>query len=404
MQNKERIYVLQDVEVEGLSLDLTDLDTSKIYYYTVRAFDGTHYSPESDIEKVESLIAPTLKEAYMMENNSLYVNWDEVPNAGYYELQSFVNHTSEAEEEYTISNEKFDRISVGSEYSIYAPFADLPLEEELKDLADQAGWISSGAVRIDGAYGLDGYGYENYRKPIYLESPELDLSNNGGQFTINVDLLGVGGTRALARVLHVEGLKMVVDDKFEINDLTEEWKNYTIDLKNGTNKSYVEICCYGPSYMYMDNLKITQKLNVGDNILVPFVAGRIQNSCDTTITIPETAMKDIITYKVRSVKEVWDEYGYSLDHYVYSEFSTDSFDCKTTTSIKNVSENNDVRIITNGNQISIDNKNSENVAIYNTCGTLIYQNNTGNKHIVTNMLGKGIYLVKVGNKTIKMSI
>lgn len=107
---------------------------------------------------------------------------------------SYINHTATANEEYIISNEKFDRIQVGKEYNKYVPFADLPIEEELKDLADQPGWISSGAVRIDGAYGLDGSGYANYGSLIYLESPELDLSNNKGNFTINVDLLGIEGT------------------------------------------------------------------------------------------------------------------------------------------------------------------------------------------------------------------
>ena len=401
LNDKQIQYVLEDKEVEGLSMKVEGLDTSVTYYYTVRAFDGKHYSPESEPQKVEGLIDPILEEAYVNDSNALCINWQEVPNASYYELLSFINHTADAAEVYTLSNELFDRINVGAEYTIYAPFADLPLEEELKDLADQPGWISSGAVRIDGAYGLDGYGYENYRKPVYLESPELDLSNNNGNFTINVDLLGVDQTRAVARVLHIEGNRMVVDDKFELNDLTEEWKNYTINLKNGTAKSYVEVCCYGPSYMYIDNLKISQNLNTGDELNVPFTATTIKDTTAATINVPESYYHDALTYQVRAVKEVWDEYGFSCDYIIYSNFATGSYDFKTITAIEDVVEAKPV-VKNNNGQLTITNNNGEAVAIYNVGGMLVYQNVTGNKNISVNLPSKGTYIVKVGNKTVKV--
>lgn len=86
-----RDYIHQDIETTELSHKFDGLDTNNnIYYYVVKACEGTIISLESAEVKVEALLEPQLNEAVQTNTAEFKVSWLPVANALYYEVSAHV--------------------------------------------------------------------------------------------------------------------------------------------------------------------------------------------------------------------------------------------------------------------------------------------------------------------------
>lgn len=97
------------------------------------------------------------------------------------------------------------------------------------------------------------------------------------------------------RIGHIEGNKWIVDDRIDVTDLTENWKPYTLTLHNGTAASSIDICCKGPSFMFIDNVKVTQDLKAGEEATIPVYDTKVGEGTGTLLTVPSfTGGDDIV--------------------------------------------------------------------------------------------------------------
>ena len=403
-KNKNRTYVLENVPTTQCSLAFNTLNTNEnIYYYVVRATDGTHYSPESKAIKVEALLVPQNIAATGKGNNQFNVTWDAVPNAQYYEIYGQARHTATKDETVTILSENFDAITGFDKYTELAPFGDLPKQEVIDTLTVQPGWKGTYPVRINGAYGIDGFAYDNYHAQVYLETPIMNLSNNNGTVNLSIDLMGIDNTTAVVRIGHLEGNKWIVDDRIDVTDLTADWKPYNFTLKNGTAASSIDICCKGPSYMYIDNVKVTQELKAGDVATIPVFDAPVKEGTDTLLTVPTFTGLDPIECKVRAVKEVWDEYHFSCDYIVYSPYSSFADYTPETTGINKPTLSNGARAWIENGILRIVNPAAEAVTVFTTDGRQLFADHSASHDLSITLPAHGLFIVKVGQHTVKVA-
>lgn len=232
--DNERNYIHQDVETTELSHEFTGLDTNNnIYYYVVKACEGTIVSLESAEVKVEALLQPQLDEAVQTNTAEFKVSWEAVANALYYEVSAYV--------------------------------------------AD--------------AQSADG------------EEPK------------------------------------------------------------------------------------------------PFFREKVENATSVIITIPEEAYDRQIGYKVRAVKEVWNEEGTQCEYFVYSPYAEGTF-VHSATAIEGIGSNGSAITMT-ADGLSIANPDNKPVKVYDASGVLVYSSK-GNPTENITLNGHGLYIVKIGDQVFKL--
>ena len=188
-----------------------------------------------------------------------------------------------------------------------------------------------------------------------------------------------------------------------MTDLTTDWKPYNFTLKNGTAASSIDICCKGPSYMYIDNVKVTQELKAGDVATIPVFDAPVKEGTDTLLTVPTFTGLDPIECKVRAVKEVWDEYHFSCDYIVYSPYSSFADYAPETTGISKPTLSNGARAWIENGTLRIVNPAAEAVTVFTTDGRQLFADHSASHDLSVTLPAHGLFIVKVGQHTVKVA-
>ena len=413
-------YLFENKPVTTNKFHVTGATSGQTYFYNVAATKDNYTSIPSDKMFVYNLEAPVLKDVTNLDRNKYTAEWSTVPSAERYNYIAYYDRKADKTGEFVVTNEDFTGVkdadgnltgwtkedpNPGSYDSYYIP--------ELK----QAGWKGTQYAPYTDYICLDGWQYYHNHQDAGLISPEMDMSKDGGKFTVNVKLAGASTIAIDENNNEFTAYTQAAFALFNYNETTcdyeqaeliypegypkavnGDWKNFTINFTKGSKKSIIGIyAVYADEHLYLDDLKITQKYQAGESLNDPFIFRRWLQEPKVDITIPAFVGKSDVSHRVTAFKTNSDRNV--KKQYVESKFS-ELKKVGTANGISNIGLSKAVAKM-EGNNVYVNNINGENVQIYTLDGQLVY-NNKGEKNIRVALTQHGAYIVKVGNKTIKL--
>lgn len=413
-------YLFENKPVTTNKFHVTGATSGQTYFYNVAATKDNYTSIPSDKMFVYNLEAPVLKDVTNLDRNKYTAEWSTVPSAERYNYIAYYDRKADKTGEFVVTNEDFTGVkdadgnltgwtkedpNPGSYDSYYIP--------ELK----QAGWKGTQYAPYTDYICLDGWQYYHNHQDAGLISPEMDMSKDGGKFTVNVKLAGASTIAIDENNNEFTAYTQAAFALFNYNETTcdyeqaeliypegypkavnGDWKNFTINFTKGSKKSIIGIyAVYADEHLYLDDLKITQKYQAGESLNDPFIFRRWLQEPKVDITIPAFVGKSDVSHRVTAFKT-------NSDRNVSKQYAESKFSelkkVGTANGISNIGLSKAV-VKMEGNNVYVNNINGENVQIYTLDGQLVY-NNKGEKNIRVALTQHGAYIVKVGNKTIKL--
>ena len=413
-------YLFENKPVTTNKFHVTGATSGQTYFYNVAATKDNYTSIPSDKMFVYNLEAPVLKDVTNLDRNKYTAEWSTVPSAERYNYIAYYDRKADKTGEFVVTNEDFTGVkdadgnltgwtkedpNPGSYDSYYIP--------ELK----QAGWKGTQYAPYTDYICLDGWQYYHNHQDAGLISPEMDMSKDGGKFTVNVKLAGASTIAIDENKNEFTAYTQAAFALFNYNETTcdyeqaeliypegypkavnGDWKNFTINFTKGSKKSIIGIyAVYADEHLYLDDLKITQKYQAGESLNDPFIFRRWLQEPKVDITIPAFVGKSDVSHRVTAFKT-------NSDRNVKKQYAESKFSelkkVGTANGISNIGLSKAV-VKMEGNNVYVNNINGENVQIYTLDGQLVY-NNKGEKNIRVALTQHGAYIVKVGNKTIKL--
>lgn len=413
-------YLFENKPVTTNKFHVTGATSGQTYFYNVAATKDNYTSIPSDKMFVYNLEAPVLKDVTNLDRNKYTAEWSTVPSAERYNYIAYYDRKADKTGDFVVTNEDFTGVkdadgnltgwtkedpNPGSYDSYYIP--------EMK----QAGWKGTQYAPYTDYICLDGWQYYHNHQDAGLISPEMDMSKDGGKFTVNVKLAGASTIAIDENNNEFTAYTQAAFALFNYNETTcdyeqaeliypegypkavnGDWKNFTINFTKGSKKSIIGIyAVYADEHLYLDDLKITQKYQAGESLNDPFIFRRWLQEPKVDITIPAFVGKSDVSHRVTAFKTNSDRNV--SKRYVESKFS-ELKKVGTANGISNIGLSKAV-VKMEGNNVYVNNINGENVQIYTLDGQLVY-NNKGEKNIRVALTQHGAYIVKVGNKTIKL--
>ena len=413
-------YLFENKPVTTNKFHVTGATSGQTYFYNVAATKDNYTSIPSDKMFVYNLEAPVLKDVTNLDRNKYTAEWSTVPSAERYNYIAYYDRKADKTGEFVVTNEDFTGVkdadgnltgwtkedpNPGSYDAYYIP--------ELK----QAGWKGTQYAPYTDYICLDGWQYYHNHQDAGLISPEMDMSKDGGKFTVNVKLAGASTIAIDENNNEFTAYTQAAFALFNYNETTcdyeqaeliypegypkavnGDWKNFTINFTKGSKRSIIGIyAVYADEHLYLDDLKITQKYQAGESLNDPFIFRRWLQEPKVDITIPAFVGKSDVSHRVTAFKT-------NSDRNVKKQYAESKFSelkkVGTANGISNIGLSKAV-VKMEGNNVYVNNINGENVQIYTLDGQLVY-NNKGEKNIRVALTQHGAYIVKVGNKTIKL--
>lgn len=406
-----------DVPATANELSLTGLDINTTYLFTVRAVQGDKVSMASDSYCVFDLLAPTLNpvEAGTEPVGSYLASWTEVPTAERYMYWAYDKRVAAESGTFTVTDENFSNITLpnGDEpsYTLDNHEFDVYGDGFLKGLS-QGGWKGYNYMPYaDGVVCVDAYHYLYNHENACIISPELDLSKNGGEFTVNLKLMGEYASFWDSDNVQHDGVVQCAVALFNYNEETGEFEQealiypgevqddsfqeFTARFSDGTSRSKVGI--FGvryPGNLWISSVKIEQDYQAGESLLEPYyVADYVEG---TSVTVPFTKAQEGLElyHKVSAVKT-------SSVPELYSGVKESAFSAleKVDVVVDGI-RNVDVagsNLMLDGNRLTI--AGNAAVEVYGLNGTLVGKSSANGS---IELPARGVYVVKTAGKAVKV--
>lgn len=338
----DRFYLIEDKEVTGTSYTVSNVESGEVYFYNVKAVKGSKVSYESNEHCVYDLERPVLNDAEIIGGYGYKASWNEVPQADVYNYWAFQKQVADKDGEFVVTDEEFinvrdldgqltgwiknDPDDEGLSYPEFYPM-------EMK----QPGWRGTHCAPYTDYIAIDGWWYEWVGEDAGFVSPELDLSKDGGKFTLSADL---SGNTCLWPLINEDGTdwkrdpwgEVIFEERVtqacvalfawddELGDykqvelvyipksqgmVTTDWKNFSFNLTKGTARSKVGIYAIrGLDMVFIDNLRITQNYKKGESLMSPFKYDRFHGmkeadkATEIEVTIPAFASGNEVYHMV----------------------------------------------------------------------------------------------------------
>ena len=415
-------YLYQDEPVMGTEWTVTEAVSGQTYYYTVRAIKGEHVSLESIPVEINDLEAPEMFAASEIDEDGCYVaSWNDVPSAVVYNYRAYADRVAAEDGAMVLTDESLEGLSEsdGSEVTRSIENPDYMIYDEYYIEGNQGGWKLRNGAPCVGYVVLDAWHYINGNGDAALLSPELDLSKNGGEVKLNVSLWGEltegygwDGNEyefqtecAVALFTWDEELGDYNQTDLQyISDVEEAWNNYEVTIKGCTDRSIIGLFAVrAEGNLYIDNLKLTQEYKAGEIFRDPFFAKMLSVDTEAEVTIPARCAGSEIWHHVAAGKVSYESDGYNTTMHVLESKYSELVKVGTapTVSVENVALVNATARVANG-VLRIANPAAETVNVYDLAGKLVYTNANGSQQLDVVLPANGVYMVKVGNKTIKV--
>lgn len=445
--NKEYSYLCQDLIIDGgetSSYDITGAISGQKYFYTVKSYkgikgqEGYYESVAQNDPMVVNILMPTTMHPVTDFSPSKYTaSWDAIPGAEVYNYWVRYEHKAQSDGEFVVTDDNFDGVVDGDgfatgwtkenpdQYSYSTVYFTNRLGADGKyHKVAQAGWKGLNCAPYTDYIAIDAWQYLVAGSDAGYLSPELDLSKDNGRFTISMDCAG-----CLYQYIdeetgdYISGYPRVAVAVFNYNDEINNWQqvalqyyqNVKFDWKKasftfdcGSERTIVGIyAVYAPEWLFIDNLKLVQNYKKDDVLLDPCIFERY---------VPETSLE------VTPPTHFWDCKLYHQVCGVKSEIVEDSpmgdiaFLESPMTPLQMVegsddwiagiesvpSFNNATVQIIGDNTLQVLNPEGLPVDVYDIYGRSVYSDNSGKKALTVG-LANGMYIVKVGTRSVKLT-
>lgn len=185
-------------------------------------------------------------------------NWKAVPGASVYQVTTYEPITVTRPGTYAVLEEGFNYVELGNFIEPYFP-DETYINLADYDMTDTPDWQGYWPVFARGMVGG------------IIYSPYIDLTNDGGKFTVNLTVAGYAG--AMVK-LKATGTKEEVKDLY----LTQNGSNeFSVEFTCGSHDTYLTFTDYGVTndpngdyadkWDFLDDIQVVQNLNAGDTFL-----------------------------------------------------------------------------------------------------------------------------------------
>ena len=369
-------------------------DDGYIYYFSVVAVrkDGEITKASKEIPALPILERPTAKPATRVTSNSFVANWEGVEYANTYQVNVYRKHTAKADEAYTLADTDCD---------VFSSTGTIENPERLSgafvfgSASGAFDWYISMAAAIDGGIGMDNI-YSDIMGNSYMYSQMYDLTGSNGKATFEFTLASPDATTAvvsIAKLLDNNRLQPI--ESFDI-EVTKEMTKHTVEFTKGTDYCCVLVEMRNGSFLIFDDFKLTMDLQAEKSIEIGITNALLQDPNATSAEFTRIDFNnDRISYDVLAAM-VYP----TLSSPLVSELSN-RIEVEDISSVENT-ENVSASAYVEGGVLYVENPNAEKVEVYNLSGVRIFADNSGAYKVNTNLDANGVYIVRVGDKAIKV--
>ena len=274
-----------------------------------------------------------------------------------------------------------------------------PFYDELNEITSIPGWqCEYFNVRVVvGMFGLDN-SYKAYGEDVSLTSPALDLSGDGGKFTVRLDVYGNKD----------DVVSITSGDKTLTHTLAEEGEqSFSVEFDNGTAASTVRIEFDGDGaskLLFFDDIYIQQSVHAGDTVRENVGTYRTDTpDARYQFTGLDASEGDTFVYTVAA-------WSYSLDEdgvWGPDVFSETSSPCRVTigdtSGISDVDDDGTL-IEVSGKTLVVTVAEASVAEVYNVSGSLVGRYDVA-QGVNTVVVGaEGIFIVRVADKVARVAL
>lgn len=343
--------------------------------------------------------APLAQAATNVASYGFTANWQSVPQATAYAVYTILTHTAQADNEpFNLFKSDFSAVKVGTIDSPWDYSRLGGIRVFLDDLAPRCDWIAFAPMAAQGMFGISNM-FLDYNVPGTIYSPILDLSHDGGKSTLRFNVLGRNVTKLRICVLK-DRADGKADELFKTEcPVTTDLAEQVITLEKGEKDTYVEISiAEGTGYVLFDDLQLSQNLNKGESTELKY---KYDETSDTSrrIDTPDYSAGDVYAYTVQAFR-------LDSSSKIIEEATSDRSEpqeVKRNDAVESITAGNDgATVATTADGIRITLAEAAPVAVYSLDGRLLHQDNTAATEHNVALGNHGIFLVRIGAKTIKV--
>ena len=414
------------LKTETNSIHITGAEDGVDYMFKVTAYKGDKMSFPSlpafvfDITDPEFINTPEVVKDEETGRYMITSEWNDVPSAERYNYALMHKRPAYNDGVFAVVDEDFtgiqDADGLTTEWTIDNPFYSCYGFLPLKPLK-QAGWVGTSFMPFKDFVCLDGWQHVVDKADAYIASPELDLSKDNGNIHVSMKLFGrigswvePGGavehkdlqTKAAVSLYNYDEKtgEYVQAEYVPIEDVTTAWNTFDVDLTKGSEHSFLVIeAIEGPEHLYIDDLLVTQNYKKGEYLIEPCVYEYWYEYSIIDVELPENSQGLDLVEKVSAQKMNPMTGVAARSAYTSREIGKVG---EIPAGIQDAAIAKAIVSYENG-QLTIKNVNGEAVNVYSIDGKLVYSNNSGAANIAIS-LNNGVYMVKVGEKTVKVSL
>lgn len=343
--------------------------------------------------------APLAQAATNVSDTQFTANWQSVPQATAYAVYTILTHTAQADNEpFNLFKSDFSAVKVGTIDSPWDYSRLGGIRVFLDDLAPRCDWIAFAPMAAQGMFGVSNM-FLDYNVPGTIYSPILDLGHDGGKSTLRFNVLGRNVTKLKICVLK-DKADGKADELFKTEcPVTTDLAEQVITLEKGEKDTYVEISiAEGTGYVLFDDLQLSQNLNKGESTELKY---KYDETSDTSrrIDTPDYSAGDVYAYTVQAFR-------LDSSSNIIEEATSDRSEpqeVKRNDAVESITAGNDgATVATTADGIRITLAEAAPVAVYSLDGRLLHQDNTAATEHNVALGNHGIFLVRIGAKTIKV--
>ena len=420
-------YLRKDFEVSDTTYTVDDAASGDIYYYIVSSKKNGKLSIPSVETQVKDVAEPDVKVVSDGISEGVYkAQWKNVPGAERYNYLAYFKHAAQEDGTLDVASLKLD----GMEYN-NGGFVDFSVKNSdtqtydrgyLSDGIGQAGWTVTHYAIYKDALTLDGYWTTMNGSDAGLISPELDLSKDGGKFS--VDLTACAEYTEAYDAYAQCGVALFNYDAEKDDYVQSElvyaggktidgsWRDYTCDFTTGTNRSIIGVyAVWAPCNLYLNHVGVKQNYKAGEFFYDPFhyenwLAQTDNEKTELEVNVPYRACEHEIFHRAQSVRVGEEGSEYSSTSFLTSAFSPlqSVGYAEIPASVNSANAGVAGAIVRlESNNIVVTNPAKAPIAVYTLDGKLVAADNSLAESVKLPAPDHGTLVVKVGKQSVKLS-
>ena len=398
ISGSEAQYIVKDMELTATSYDVTGTQADVDYYYSVCSKRNGETSNASNvITVIHQLKTPVTLDATSVANYGFVANWQAVPQATGYAVYTTLTHKAQSDNEsFDLFKSDFSAVQVGTIDSPWDYSRLGGITVYLDDLAPRCDWMAFAPMAANGMFGISNM-FLDYNVPGTMYSPALDLSHDGGKATLTFKVLGRNATKMRICVLKDAGESGKAYELFATEcPVTNELTEHSIALENGVNGSYIEITITeGTGYILFDDLQLSQKLKAGESSSVVYNYNETGNT-NLRVDTPDYSVGDAYSYTVQAFR--LDDSGDIIKEATSQR--SEPQEVKRSDAVERIAANG-VKVVSTADGFIIEQADAAPVTVYSLDGRVLYNDNSGALQHAVAVDRHGVYIMRIGNRTVK---